>query len=124
MVFRSEKAKELLALLVDRRGGFVTSSEAISILWKNDPITDQTRSRYRKVAMRLKRTLELYGIDDIIESAHGRRRIVPEKVSCDLFDYLAHTPGSEKLFSGSYLHNYSWGEITLSELLRTLPFRG
>ena len=61
--------------------------------------------------MRLKRTLELYGIDDIIESVRRRRRIVPEKVSCDLFDYLAHAPGSEKLFSGSYLYNYSWEKL-------------
>lgn len=36
ILFRSEKAKELLALLVDRRGGYVSSSEAISILWKTN----------------------------------------------------------------------------------------
>lgn len=61
ILFRSEKAKELLALLVDRRGGYVSSSEAISILWENEPLSDQTRSRYRKVAMRLKDTLEQFG---------------------------------------------------------------
>ena len=121
--FRSEKAKELLALLVDRRGGFVSSSEAISILWEDEPITNQTRTRYRKVAMRLKDALADHGISDIMETVRGKRRIVPENVSCDLLDYLANAPGAAAQFRGCYLQNYSWGEVTLSELLRTMPFR-
>lgn len=60
--FRSEKAKGLLALLVDRRGGFVTSADAIATLWE-------------------------------------------------------HEPGSEHLFRGTYMSNYSWAEVTLSELV-------
>ena len=53
----------------------------------------------------------------MIESVDGKRRIVPEKVQCDLYDYLAHKEGSEELFCGSYLTNYSWAEKTLGELL-------
>lgn len=74
ILFRSEKAKELLALLVDRRGGYVSSSEAISILWENEPLSDQTRSRYRKVAMRLKDTLEQFGVSEIMESTQGQAK--------------------------------------------------
>lgn len=37
IAFRSEKAKELLALLVDRRGGFVTSADIITALWEDEP---------------------------------------------------------------------------------------
>ena len=33
--FSCKKAKELLALLVDRRGGFVTTGDAISYLWEH-----------------------------------------------------------------------------------------
>ena len=35
IVFRNKKSKELLALLVDRKGGYVTSEEAISFLWED-----------------------------------------------------------------------------------------
>lgn len=116
IAFRNKKSKELLALLVDRRGGFVTSEEAISFLWEDEPVNAVTLARYRKVAMRLKNILEEYGIADIIESVDGKRRIVTEKVRCDLYDYLSHKEEYAYLFKGSYLSNYSWGENTLGEL--------
>lgn len=116
IAFRNEKAKELFALLVDRRGGFVTSSEAISDLWEDEPANSVTLARYRKVALRLKNTLEEYGIADIVESVDGKRRIVAQRVSCDLYNYLSGDPQHAQLFKGSYLQNYSWGERTLAEL--------
>ena len=113
IAFRNEKSKELLALLVDRRGGFVSSEEAISFLWEEESANPVTLARYRKVALRLKNILEEYGISDIVESVNGKRRIVAEKVRCDLFDYLS---GQSDLFKGSYLTNYSWSETTLGAL--------
>lgn len=117
IAFRNKKAKELLALLVDRRGGYVTSEEAISFLWETEPVNTVTLSRYRKEALRLKNTLEEYGISDIMESVDGKRRIVTENVSCDLYGYLAGSEEFAQSFKGSYLSNYSWGETTLGELL-------
>lgn len=116
IAFRNEKAKELFALLVDRRGGFVTSSEAISLLWEDEPTNAVTLARYRKVALRLKNTLEEYGIADIVESVDGKRRIVSRLVRCDLYEYLSGDAQYAQLFKGSYLQNYSWGEMTLAEL--------
>ena len=72
IAFRSRKAKELFALLIDRRGGFVTSEEAIGFLWEEEPINSVTLARYRKVALRLKNILEEYGISDVMES-DGRK---------------------------------------------------
>lgn len=116
IAFRNKKAKELFALLVDRKGGYVSSEEAIGFLWEDEPANTVTLYRYRKVALRLKNTLEEYGISDIIESVDGKRRIVMEKVQCDLYQYLSGREGYAQLFKGSYLTNYSWGETTLGEL--------
>ena len=52
-----------------------------------------------------------------MESVDGKRRIVTEKVRCDLYDYLSRKDEFAQLFKGSYLTNYSWGEMTLGELL-------
>lgn len=52
-----------------------------------------------------------------MESVNGKRRLVTEKVSCDLYDYLTGREEFSQLFKGSYLSNYSWGEVTLAELL-------
>lgn len=83
---RSEKAKELLALLVERRGSFVSSHEAIAMLWECEP-NETTRARYRKTASRLMAELGRNGIDYIVESDRGARRIVPECIECDYYDY-------------------------------------
>ena len=117
VMFRHEKAKELLALLVDRQGGYISSEEAISFLWEDEPASPVVLSRYRKVSMRLKNILEEYGIAQIVESVNGKRRIVPEAVDCDLYVYLSQEAASGDLFTGSYLTNYSWGETTLGDLL-------
>ena len=117
IAFRNEKSKELFALLVDRRGGFISSEEAISFLWENEPANSVTLARYRKVALRLKNILEEYGIADIVESVNGKRRLATEKVRCDLFDYLTGQEEFSQLFKGSYLTNYSWSENTLATLL-------
>lgn len=116
VAFRNEKSKELLALLVDRRGGYITSGEAISFLWEDETVNTLTLARYRKVALRLKNILEEYGIADIVESVDGKRRIATDKVRCDLYDYLSQKEEYAQLFKGSYLSNYSWGETTLGEL--------
>lgn len=117
IAFRNEKSKELFALLVDRRGGFVSSEEAISFLWEDEPANSVTLARYRKVALRLKNILEEYGIAEIVESVNGKRRLVTDKVKCDLYDYLSGQEEFAQLFKGSYLTNYSWGENTLAELM-------
>ena len=114
--FKNKKAGELLALLVDRKGGFVSSEEAISCLWEEEPVNALTLARYRKVALRLKNLLVEYGISEIMESVDGKRRVNPQKLSCDLYDYLSGREEYASLFKGSYLLNYSWGESTLAEL--------
>ena len=117
IVFKNEKPKELLALLVDRKGGFVSSEEAIGVLWEDEPASPVVLARYRKVALRLKNLLEEYDIAGIMESVSGKRRIVPEEVECDLYEYLSGREVTESPFRGSYLNNYSWAEVTLGELM-------
>ena len=46
----------------------------------------------------------------------GKRRIVMEKVQCDLYQYCSGKEEYANMFKGSYLTNYSWGETTLGEL--------
>lgn len=114
--FKSAKAKELLAVLVDRRGGYVSAGEAISYLWEEDAANKVTFARYRKVAMRLKNELEEYGISDIVITSGGKRCINQNLVQCDLYDYLSDKEKNRDLFRGTYMLNYSWGEFTQSEL--------
>lgn len=93
--------------------------KAICFLWEDEPVNTVTLSRYRKVALRLKNTLEEYGISDVIESVDGKRRIVMERVHCDLYNYLSGKGEYAQLFKGTYLTNYS-GEKRPSESCRAI----
>ena len=110
--FRYRKAKELMAVLGDRRGGFVSQGEIISRLWEDEPQNKTTLARCRKTFMRLTEELREYGIEYILDSSNGTRRIRAEMVKCDLFDYMDDTQGSSNLYHGAYMTDYSWGEWT------------
>lgn len=118
LLIHNAKAKELLALLVDRRGAFVSQGDIISCLWENDPVNKVTLARLRKTAMLLRNALKEYGIEDLIESRKGLRRLNTKKVECDLYHYLSHKPEYQHLYRGTYMANYSWGELTIDELER------
>lgn len=115
--FHNQKPKELLALLADRRGGLLSSREAVSVLWEDEPSDKVTLARYRKVAMRLKNTLEQYGIEDIVRIVGRKRCLDVTKVHCDYYDYLTRKPEFATLFKGAYLLDYSWGENTAAQLV-------
>ena len=118
IAFQHEKSRELLALLVDSQGKFVSSSEIISCLWEDEPVNDNTRSRCRKAVFYLREMLEKYGLEDLIEStSKGYRRIRAEQIDCDLYRYFDGEQAFVKAFRGAYMTDYSWAETTLTSLM-------
>lgn len=118
IAFSSRKAKELLALLVSRRGGIVERDYAIEMLWENEPFCESVKVKYRKALMNLKNTLNENGISEILEGHRGSFCLNCQKVSCDYFRLL---DGDKKVaddFQGEFLFEYSWGESYIAELER------
>lgn len=116
--FPSAKSKELLALLVDRRGGSLSAEEAISYLWEDRAVDKQVMSNYRKVALRLQNTLEKHGIGDLVINNRGVRSLNMAIVDCDYYRFLVNDQESVSLFHGQYMQNYSWAENTLGLLIK------
>lgn len=116
--FSNAKEKELLALLVDRKGGSLSSEEAITYLWLDEPYSEKVKGRYRKVAMCLKRTLERHGIGHILNNVNGVRSLDVSSVECDYFDFISGKAKDGDGFASVYMANYSWAEETLALLLR------
>jgi two-component SAPR family response regulator len=115
--FSSSKAKELLALLVDRKGGIVTTDEMITYLWEDRPDDEKSRNLCRKVVQRLHARLKENGIDDIILRHNRGRSLDVSKVNCDYYQYLQGNEERRNEFHGEYMTNYSWAEDTLATLL-------
>lgn len=118
VVFEHEKAKELLAVLIDRQGKFVSSGEIISCLWEDEAVNENTQSRCRKAAYHLRRILAAYDLEDLLESTpKGYRRVRTEMIDCDLYHYLSGEEAYIKRFRGAYMSDYSWAEQTLTMLM-------
>ena len=116
VVFSSPKEKELMALLIDRNGGTLTSSEASDCLWPDTFPDERIRARYRKLAMGLKRTLEQYDIEGLLINRNGVRSIDTSALTCDYYELLNGNSQYIQSFHNSYMSDYSWNDRTLATL--------
>lgn len=110
VLFKSAKAKELLAVLIDRQGGVVDSEQIIAILWEGRPKDEATQSLCSKLCKTLYRELKVHGIEDILISFRGRQSINTELIRCDLYDMLEGRKEAVMSYYGEYMKEYSWAE--------------
>ncbi len=115
--FSSSKSKELLAYLVDRNGGIVTSRDGFSTIWEDKPYDHNIAGMYRRALSVLKKTLKDAGADEILLATPNGYAINRNCVDCDYFKFLDGNKDVIANWNGEYLTNYSWGEYTLSVLL-------
>jgi len=114
--FSSSKAKELLALLVDKAGGNVSMDYLICHLWEDRPLDDKVKALYRIALKNLRETLKTVGAEEILRESRNSRSIDTAKISCDYFRLLKDDPDTWKLFDERYMEQYSWAEETLAYL--------
>ena len=118
IAFKSAKAKELLALLIDRRGGIVTSEQMIATLWENRPNDDATQNLASKLTKTLYKELESVNAQEILHIGRGVRNINVDKIDCDLYSALDGEMNAMRHYCGEYMNEYSWGEYRVPVLDR------
>lgn len=105
--FRYNRTKELLAYLVDRKGGLCSNGEIMAVLFEDDDHDTYLRS-LRKDLMD---TFAAKGLQDAFVQQRGKLGIVPSKVKCDYFDWCdGKRLGNQ--YRGEYMMQYSWAEDT------------
>lgn len=109
--FSSRKSKELLALLTDARGSYVTMDTAICDLWP-DKNVELGKRLYRDAVCRLRMTLKQIDAEDLVVFERGRSVINTKCASCDMWDFIKNGG----TFSGRYLPQYDWSIVTESML--------
>ena len=114
----SPKAKELLAVLVDRAGESVTAEDAFEKMWEQLPYNHTEAGRYRRALQKLQKALENAGIENILSYSPRARAIKPDMVECDYFDMLAEKPQAVQNWNGYYMNQYSWAESQQGTLQR------
>ncbi|HAB93378.1 MAG TPA: histidine kinase [Lachnospiraceae bacterium] len=111
--FRRSKAKELLALLVDRRGGTLTSREACAYLFEDASYDESQSAYFRMIVAELSRTLEAANARDILLRERNQLSIDPTQFDCDAYDFLAGDPVAINSYRGDYMSCYSWAEYSV-----------
>lgn len=116
--FTRAKPRELLAYLVHRQGATVTNGQIASVLWEKMPDTLSVQSNTRNVIGQLLQILRSAGAEDILARARNSTAIIPQRISCDYYDYLHRIPEAVNAYAGEYLSDYSWAEFTAAYLNR------
>lgn len=110
LAFKRSKSKELLALLIDRRGMSLTGREARALLWEDEPSSLSQASYYQTIVADLRLTLAEAGVSDVLVRTRGRLAINPERVDADSWRALDGNPVALNGCSGVYLPAYAWAE--------------
>ena len=111
--FKRKKAKELLAVLVDRTGAGVTAKQICAILFPDDTDDSKNAAYLRQLIMDLKTTLKTIGAENVLCHETPFYRIDPQWVRCD---YLSYLDTGKPNFHGEYMTQYSWAEGTCAML--------
>ena len=116
LTFKRSKTKELLALLIDRRGASVTTREACAVLWEDAPYSTSQRSYYRSLVADLRSALALADAEDIIRKQRDSLAVRPSLIDCDVYRFLEGDPIAVNSYRGSYLPSYTWAEFSLNRI--------
>jgi two-component SAPR family response regulator len=112
LTFEREKAKELLAYLVDRHGTAVTTEQIASVLWEGEPYDRKLKNKVTTIISSLRATLREVGVEDILIKTWNHLALDVSKVKCDAYDFEKGDLLAINSFRGEYMANYSWAEFT------------
>ncbi len=111
--FKRKKAKELLAVLVDRNGAGMTAKQICAVLFPDDTDDAKNSAYLRQLVMDLKNTLRMVGAEEVLRHDTPYYRIATNLVKCD---YLSFMENGKPKFNGEYMSQYSWAEETCAML--------
>ena len=109
VAFRYQKTKELLAVLVDRRGTLVTNREIVQLLFPDDGEDERTHFSYvNNLRADLTSTLAAAGIEDCVVSRYGSVSIRTDAFECDYYTYLRDGTRPAGAPESGYMNQYGW----------------
>ena len=111
--FKRKKAKELLAVLIDRNGAGMTAKQICAILFPDDTDDTKNAAYLRQLVLDLKHSLKTIRAEDVFQHDTPYYRIDTNLVRCD---YLSFLETGKPEFHGEYMTQYSWAEETCAML--------
>lgn len=113
LLFHRQKTKELLALLVDKRGVGLSAREACAYLWGDAPYSNSQKSYYQTLVADLRSTLSEAGVPELLVRSWNSLAIDPTRIDCDLYRFLKGDPIAVNSYRHDYLPQYEWAEFSI-----------
>lgn len=112
------KAKEILALVVTRRGREISNEEIYSTIWEDRPCDNVSMGVYYNALRRLKQSLAKAELEGLLVSTARGQTVDTDLFDCDYYAWKDRIMDVRNSFEGEFLSEYSWGEFLLSEISR------
>lgn len=112
LAFTRAKSKELFAYLIDRRGATVTTAEACGVLWEEKEYNFSRQRQFQTVVSELFKSLKTHRIEHLIYRRRNCLSVDVTGLECDYYRLLEGDSVARGQYSGEYMSNYSWAEMT------------
>ena len=116
----SGKAKEILALIVTRRGKEISNEEIYSTVWEDRPYGNVEMTVYYNALRRLKQVLKQENLEDLLISTQRGQLVNTALFDCDYYAWQDKNMGERDRFEGEFMSEYSWGEYILSRIIKDM----
>ncbi|MBR6407847.1 MAG: response regulator [Clostridia bacterium] len=111
------KAKEILAIVVTKRGKEISNEEIYSTIWEEREYCNASMGVYYNALRRLKQSLEKEGVGDLLRSTARGQMANTSMFDCDYYAWQDKNMDSRDRFDGEFMSEYSWGEYILANIL-------
>lgn len=111
------KAKEILALVVTRRGKEISNEELYNTIWEGRTYSNANMSVFYNALHRLKQTLKAASLEKLLISTQRGQMADTSMFDCDYYAWQDKNMDLRDKFEGEFLSEYSWGEYILANIL-------
>ena len=115
----SGKAKEILALVVTKRGKEISNEQIYSTIWENRPHGNVAMKVYYNALKRLKSALAESDLSGLLRSTVRGQTVNTELFDCDYYAWQDNNMSERDKFTGEFMSEYSWGESILTDILNS-----
>ena len=112
------KAKEILALVVTKRGKEISNEEIYSTIWEGREYSNAHMSVLYNALRRLKTALKRAGYQNLLISTQHGQMANTALFDCDYYAWQDDNMDLRDKFEGEFLPEYVWGEYILADILR------
>ena len=116
----SGKPKEILALIVTRRGKEISNEEIYSTVWEDRPYGNVEMTVYYNAIRKLKQVLKEENLEGLLISTQRGQLVNTALFDCDYYAWQDKNMGERDRFEGEFMSEYSWGEYILSRIIKDM----